>query len=88
MAQLATITSKRQVTIPSKVFKKAGIKIGEKVVVQEVEDGLLIKPAMRLVEELGGSVSVPKKFSGIDIDKAIELAKERHFKRKWQRSSK
>lgn len=88
MAQIATITSKRQLTIPSKIFKKAGIRIGEKVVVQEIEDGLLIKPAIKLVEELGGSVSVPKKFSGIDIDKAIEIAKERHFRRKWQRCSK
>lgn len=87
MMQMATITSKRQLTIPSKIFKKAGIGIGERVVVQEVEDGLLIKSAMRLVEELGGSVSVPQRLRGVDIDKAVEIAKERYFRQKWQKPS-
>lgn len=86
--QIATVTSKRQLTIPSKIFKKAGVRIGEKVIVQEVEGGLLIKPAMRLVEELGGSVFVPKNLRGADIDKAVEIAKERYFRQKWQRPSK
>lgn len=87
MMQMATITSKRQLTIPSKIFKKAGIGIGERVVVQEVEDGLLIKSAMKLVGELGGSVSVPKELRGVDIDKAVEIAKERYFRQKWQKPS-
>lgn len=88
MIQMATITSKRQLTIPSKIFKKAGIGIGERVLVQEVEDGLLIRSAMRLVKELGGSVSVPQRLRGVDIDKAVEIAKERYFRQKWQKSSK
>lgn len=87
MMQMATITSKRQLTIPSKIFKKAGIGIGERVVVQEVEEGLLIRSAMRLVEDLAGSVSVPKRLRGVDIDKAVEIAKERYFRQKWQKPS-
>lgn len=83
MSQMATITSKRQLTIPAKLFKKVGFKQGEKVIVTEEEDGSLkIKSALALVEELGGSVPVPKKWKGKDIDEIIEEATDEYFREK------
>lgn len=79
MPQLATITSKRQLTIPSKIFKKAGFKKGDMVIVKEEEGELRIKRAVDLVEELAGSVKVPEHLSGVDTDKAIRIAKGRYF---------
>jgi len=79
MNSLATITSKRQLTIPSAIFKKAKLKEGDKVIIAENEGELRIKRAVDLVEELAGSVQVPDHLKGIDIDEAIRIAKEIHF---------
>lgn len=87
MTQLATITSKKQLTLPSAVFKKAGLRIGQKVIVSEEDGQLLITSAEKLVEKLAGSVSVPARLRGQDIDKAVELSKERYFKNKYGQSS-
>jgi AbrB family looped-hinge helix DNA binding protein len=76
---LATITSKRQLTIPSKVFKTVGFKKGDKVIVEEENGALKIKKATALVEELAGSVKVPKHLMGVDVDEAIRIAKQRRF---------
>ena len=86
MTQLATITSKKQLTLPSKVFKKAGLRIGQKVIVSEENGHLLITPAEKLVEDLAGSVSIPIRLRGGDIDKVIELSKEKYFRNKYKQS--
>ena len=82
--QLATITSKKQLTLPAKVFKKAGLHIGQKVIVTEEAGRLLITPAESLIEELAGSVKIPKIWQGRDIDEIIEEAKKEHFQNKYK----
>lgn len=79
MTYVATITSKRQLTIPSSLFKKANLAVGDKVIIEKTGGELRIKKALDLVEELAGSVSVPAHLKGVDIDKAIEIAKKRYF---------
>lgn len=80
MNMMATITSKKQLTLPSQIFKKAGFKMGQKVIVSENNGRLTITPAELLVEELAGSIFVPKNLRGQDLNKAIETAKENYFK--------
>ncbi len=82
MTQLATITSKRQLTIPVAIFEKLGLKEGDRVLVKKEAGRMTIQPAKNLVEELAGSVSVPKKYQGMPIEKLIKLAKEDYFKEK------
>lgn len=82
MSQLAMITSKRQLTIPSKVFKKVGFEKGDRVIVEEKKGELRIKKAVNLVEELAGSVKVQKHLRGVDVDEAVRIAKERRFGKK------
>ena len=79
MAQLATITSKKQLTLPSEVFKKAGLRVGQKVIVSEENGRLVITPAEKLVEELAGSVKIPKRLQGKDLDQTIEQSKREYF---------
>ena len=86
MTQLATITSKKQLTLPSKVFKKAGLRIGQKVIVSEENGHLLITPAEKLVEDLAGSVNVPARLKGKDVDEVIEQAKRKYFQDKYEQS--
>lgn len=82
MQQIATITSKRQLTIPAGVFKKAGLGKGQKVLVREERGILRIEPAMLAVERLAGSVSVPRRFRGMRPEEIIKASKEEYFKRK------
>ncbi|OGH12105.1 MAG: hypothetical protein A2857_03215 [Candidatus Levybacteria bacterium RIFCSPHIGHO2_01_FULL_36_15] len=80
MSTIATITSKKQLTLPSEQFKKAGLREGEKVIISEENGRLIITSAQRIVEELAGSVSVPERFRVENIDEIIEQAKNKYFK--------
>jgi len=82
MAYTATITSKRQLTIPAKLFKKAGLSHGDKVLMEEKDGKIILRSALSLVEELAGSVKIPKHLRGVDADEAIRIAKERYFANK------
>lgn len=76
---MATITSKRQFTIPVQVFKKAGLRVGDRVLVNEENGILKIESAVAAVERLAGSVKVPKRFRGMDIDEIIDTAIDEHY---------
>ena len=85
MTNLATITSKRQLTIPVEVFKKAKLAQKQKVLV-EVDNGLVkITPAAYFVEQLAGSVKVPAKFKGLSMNQIIAQAKKDYFSKKLAR---
>lgn len=88
LQEMATITSKRQLTLPIQVFKRVGLKIGQKVAVKAEGDMITITPAEKLVEELAGSLKMPKKWRGKDIDEIIEEAKREYFKEKYSRKYK
>lgn len=76
MSFTATITSKRQLTLPAKLFELLGLQIGEKVVLSEKNGEVTIKPAVQMVEELAGSVKTPKAFQKLSEDQIIEKSKQ------------
>ena len=67
MNQITTITSKKQLTIPAEAFRQAGLSIGQRVIVTEENGSLKITPAEKLVEELAGSLEMPKRWKGKSI---------------------
>ncbi len=79
MNYLATVTSKRQLTIPVDIFRLMKLSEGSKVLVSVEDKAIKIEPALALVKSLAGSVSVPKKHKGKDIDEIITMAKQRRF---------
>ncbi len=79
MQQTATITSKRQLTIPVGLFRLAGYKEGQQVLVSRMENKLVIEPATNIVDKLAGSVGVPKKFQKLAPEKLVSQAKALHF---------
>lgn len=79
MPQLATITSKRQLTIPVAIFNQARFRIGQKVLISLKEKSFEVKPATNSVEELAGSVKVPIKFKGLSLKQIIRQAKKEYF---------
>ncbi len=82
MQQIATITGKMQLTVPINMARKIGLRQGEKVSVSEIQGKILITPVRMLIEELGGSLTLPKKWKGKTTDEIIEGAKADYFKNK------
>ena len=80
MTTIATITSKRQLTVPKALLDKLGIKSNSKVALEEVDEGLLLKPAEKLLDGLAGSVKVSEKLRGVPAKTAITEAKKKRFK--------
>ena len=57
MGQVATVTSKSMITIPSKIRKKYDIEQGSKIEFVEIEEGVLLVP-LKTLGELRGSGKV------------------------------
>lgn len=85
MTWTATITSQRQITIPAELFHKKVFSPGEKVVVETTNNGISITSSLKLVEELAGSIPIPKRFKGLTADQIIEKAKDEYFERKFSK---
>lgn len=83
MNYIATITSKRQLTIPVAVFENLNFKTGQKVVVSVENNALKIVSAQKLIDQLAGSIKVRPELRGIPFEKALETAKRRYFAKKY-----
>ena len=77
-----TVTSKNQITIPTKIAKSLNIVPGDKLIAQS--DGTLIKlqKAQSLLDSIAGSVEVPKAYRSKKVDFIIRDAKREFFKNK------
>lgn len=76
MTQLGTITDKNQLNNPTKTITGHDSK---RVSKNSIVD------AVKLVEKLAGSVPVPEKWKGRDIDEIIAEAKDRYFRERYAR---
>lgn len=79
MAQTATITDKRQFTIPVETYRKLGFREGGKVIVTHKGNKMIVEPAEKIIARLARSVRVPRRFRGMSIDTIICKAKDEHF---------
>ncbi len=48
MENIVKVTRKGQITIPKKIREKYGIKVGDKLIVEAVEEGILFRKVQRL----------------------------------------
>lgn len=87
MYQTATITDKRQLTIPATFFRQLGLQEGQKVIISVVDDALKIESAKDLVNQLAGSFGMPEKYKNMDIDKAILRAKNESIQDKHSQNN-
>ena len=80
MNKTATITGKRQITIHIKLFKAANFDKNKKVLVSEREGEIVITSLLAKVEKLAGSLKMPAKWKGKDIDLIIEESTLEYFR--------
>lgn len=78
MQKVSTITSKRQLTIPAQIFQAVGLKEGQRVLIEDKEGTVVVKPANEVVERLAGSVEIPTRFALLGIDEIIRRAKKEY----------
>jgi bifunctional DNA-binding transcriptional regulator/antitoxin component of YhaV-PrlF toxin-antitoxin module len=81
MNKVSTITAKRQLTIPAKLFRKLGFKIGQKVIFHEEKGKLVVESATDILDRLQGSVKIPERFKGMEVDEIIQKATTEYFDR-------
>ena len=82
MIYTATITSKRQITLPAQLFSHLGLEKGQKLTIVRRGDELVMKPAVTTIYKLMGSAKRPAKYKEMDIDEMIEKSKIDYFKNK------
>lgn len=82
MRKIATITSKRQITIPAAIFRRAGFSDRQKLLVIEASGKIILSPASGLINELAGSLKMPAKWRGKTPEEIIDESKEKYFKHK------
>lgn len=83
MDEIATITSKRQLTLPVRIFRELALELGEKVIVTIKDGNIVLIPATKYVAQLAGAVSRKTSKRAKNLETAIELAKRRHFSEKY-----
>lgn len=79
MVEVATITTKRQLTIPARLFREAGLAEGQRVVVRKTRNGLSIEPTISIVDKLAGSMQVPSPLRKLSPEQLVARAKQMHF---------
>jgi len=82
MMKIATITSKRQLTIPISFFGRLALKTGQKVIISQEDNFIKIEPALSLVERLAGSVKKSGRFKKMPLSKIINEAKKEYFRKR------
>lgn len=81
MTYTATITSKRQLTIPAELFRDFGLEEGDKLLLSmdKISHAIKIEPARLALDRLMGSVKTPRRFKNKSLDEIVELAKKEYF---------
>ncbi|MBU1016906.1 MAG: AbrB/MazE/SpoVT family DNA-binding domain-containing protein [Patescibacteria group bacterium] len=79
MLKTVRITSKRQVTIPSKIFKALNLDEGGFLIAEKSHGSIILTPAENLVGRLSGVVKVPEKYKNMSADDIIRESKKEYF---------
>ncbi len=81
MTYLATITSKRQITLPVALFSKLDLESGSKILLTEEQGKIIMSPSGSAVRDLAGTIKVPKKISDRQLENNIKSAKKDRLKK-------
>ena len=74
-----TITRGGQVTLPARLRRKLGLKLGGKVVFREAGQTVVVEPPRFTLDEVAGSIKAKRPI--LDIDRAIREAKDEKVER-------
>jgi len=75
---MARVTSKGQLTLPSELRKRLGIRAGDTVTFDVIDETAVLKRNTSTVESVRGIIPTPPHMVGRDIDEMIEEATANH----------
>ncbi|MBI5123411.1 AbrB/MazE/SpoVT family DNA-binding domain-containing protein [Candidatus Roizmanbacteria bacterium] len=79
MLQTVKISSKRQVTIPVDIFKYLSLNEGDRLVVNIDEGKIVMEKSQKILDEIAGSLILPKKYKNKPLDYIIRDSKQEYF---------
>jgi AbrB family looped-hinge helix DNA binding protein len=82
MLQTVRITSKRQITIPVKIFKRLKLNKGDRLSIEIESNKMVMQKAQVILDNLAGSVKLPNKYKNKPIDYIIRESKKEYFRSK------
>lgn len=82
MLQTVKISSKRQITIPSRLFQELDLHEGDSIVLKVKNKSLVMDKAQDILNSLVGSVSTPRRVAHLSTDQLITKAKKEYFAHK------
>ena len=68
-----------KLAFPISFFYEEMFRAGEKVMIEPLNDGIKITPAINMVRKLAGSVAIPDRFKGLTISQLRERAIKEYF---------
>jgi AbrB family looped-hinge helix DNA binding protein len=80
MSETSRITSKRQITIPAKIFNELGLEQGDQLVFEIKEEKIVLQKSQDILNELAGSVKVPSSYKKLSPEEIVKKAKTEYFK--------
>ncbi|PIY71126.1 hypothetical protein COY88_02020 [Candidatus Roizmanbacteria bacterium CG_4_10_14_0_8_um_filter_35_28] len=86
MLQTVRITSKRQITIPVKIFDELGMAQGDHLLVEKKDQSLMLTPAEVLVKRLAGVIKTSKPLKDEELEKMIFQSKVKYFRDKYKKN--
>lgn len=82
MLRIVTITSKRQITIPAKIFDRLQLKEGDKLIAEVDSNKITLQKAQQVLDELAGSLRIPRRYKNKSLNFIIKEAKKEYFSTK------
>lgn len=82
MLQTVRITSKRQITIPAKIFKGLNLNQGDYLSIYIDQGKIIMEKSQKLLDEIAGSIKPLKEYKNKPIDFIIRDSKKKYFSRK------
>jgi AbrB family looped-hinge helix DNA binding protein len=79
MQQIVSITSKNQITLPVKITRLLNINRGDRLVIKVESGRIIMEKAQQLLDDLAGSLYLPKKYRNKSLSYIVKEAKKEYF---------
>lgn len=84
MMKTATITSRRQLTIPVSIFNELNLMDVRTMTVEKRNNTLVLTPVQHILNILAGSVTTPERYKNMSVDEIIDKSKKEYFNQESQ----
>ncbi|MDQ3098222.1 MAG: AbrB/MazE/SpoVT family DNA-binding domain-containing protein [bacterium] len=85
MQDTAKISSKRQITIPAKVFNLLRLKEGDELSISVEKNQMIMEKAQSYLDSVAGSLPLPEKYKNKSLEMILAESKSEYFTSKLKK---